>query len=169
MQQIIGNDLAVVMKDFGLDAKMVYKTPQIDRFRWSLKLEVWEMSDTDAEKLFAITDDEWTYDNSWFRTGACNPEAATETHIVNGAEMIGLEPFDDSDDKFDDMLKEMYPDYYADEDEDERDSPEKYLHFMDYMEENQRLTAERNVVVIANGLAEANGMTVAEFLHKYYT
>lgn len=163
MQQIIGNDLAVVMKDFGLGAKMVYKTPQIDRFRWSLKLEVWEMSDTDAEKLFAIMDDEWTYDNSWFRTGACNPEAATKKYIVNGEEMLGLEPFDDGDS----WVSDMYPD--AEDDEEENDSPQKYLHFMDYMDENQHLTAERNVVVIANGLAEANDMTVAEFLHKYYT
>lgn len=162
MQQIIGNDLDVVMKDFGLDAKLVYKTPQIDRFRWSLKLEVWEMSDTDAEKLFAITDDEWTYDYAWFRTGACNPGAATETYLVNGEEMLGLEPFGDDDS----WVNDMYPD---EEDEEEDDSPQKYLHFMDYMEDNQKLTAERNVVVIANGLAEANDMTVAEFLHKYYT
>ena len=154
--QILGNDLGQAVEDNGIDAKLVYKTKRSDLGRFGRQFEVWELSEEERLKIDAIPDEVWEDKGyGWYRCGERNSKPDGVLYIVNGHEMLGYES--------------RYTDEYEEEeDEGKPDTPERFRDFMQYLDEAEGISADRNIAATANTLAKLNNLTLAEFMAKYY-
>lgn len=163
MVQILGHDLADAIRDLNIEAELKYTTPTTGKFERLPKFEVWEMSQETFEAFCNVDDDDWKDEYGWWRYGERSSEDFSATYIVNGHEMIGFPPEEHAMD---------FPSENADgeeNDEDEEESgPASYSHFLQYLDYNQGMSTERNIAITAISLAKANGLTLAEFMTKYY-
>ena len=155
MIQILGNDLAQAIKDYDIKGALKYKTDRDDLGRFDRRFEVWELTEEERIKIDAIPEAVWIErDYGWYRFGERNTDPSGVPYIVNGHEMLGYEPW---------VLDEE-----DEEDEDATNEPEKFKHFMQYLEEVEDLSSDLNIAVTAITLAQYNGLTLAEFMTKYY-
>lgn len=157
MIQILGNDLEQAIKDYDIKATLKYKTNRDDLDRFDHRFEVWELTEEERIKIDSIDEDVWLErDYGWYRFGERNTDPSGVPYIVNGHEMLGYEPW---------VLDEEDED---EEVEDNTNEPEKFKHFMQYLEEVENLSSDLNIAVTAITLARYNGLTLAEFMARYY-
>lgn len=161
--QILGHDLADAVRDLNIKAELKYTTPETGKFEKLPKFEVWEMSQETFEAFCNVDDDDWKDEYGWWRYGERSSEDFSGLNIVNGHEMIAFPPEEHAMD---------FPSENADgeeeEEEEEESGPLSYRHFLQYLDYNQGMSTERNIAITAISLAKANGLTLAEFMNKYY-
>lgn len=158
MIQILGHDLADAIRDINVEAELKYTTPKTGKFKRSPKFEVWEMSQETFDAFCNVDDDNWKDEYGWCHYGERASEDFSATFIVNGHEMIGFPPEEHA---------MGFPSDNADGEEEES-GPKAYAHFIQYLDYNQSMSTNRNIATTAISLAEANELTLAEFMTKYY-
>lgn len=154
MIQILGNNLTKAIEDYDIKATLKYKTDRDDLGRFDRQFEVWELTEEECNKIDAIPEDVWFERKyGWYRFGERNTNPLGVPYVVNGHEMLGYESWSSEEDE---------------DDEDYTNEPEKFKHFMQYLEEVEDLSSDLNIAVTAITLAQYNGLTLADFMSKYY-
>lgn len=150
--QIFGDGLRAAFEGTGIPAEMKYETTrELGQFEYHV--EVWELTEEDLFKLDTIPDDEWNDRGfGWYRIGERSQYPDGTIHIVNGHEMIGY--------GMDDERLEMF--------QDEAQGPAIFKHVLDYIFRGEELSTEKNIAITCTTLAQANNMTLADFMAKYY-
>lgn len=150
--QIFGDKLRPAFEGTGIPAELKYETTrELGQFEYHF--EVWELTGENLEKLESISDEEWNDRGcGWWRMGERSQKPNGTIHIVNGHEMIGY------------ALEEDHLEMFQ-EDEEGRSI---FKHVLDYIFRGEQLSTELNIAITCNTLAQANNMTLADFMAKYY-
>lgn len=152
MVQIFGDKLRPAFEGTGIPAELKYETTrELGRFEYHF--EVWELTGENLEKLESIPDDEWNDRGcGWWRMGERSQYPDGTIHIVNGHEMIGY------------ALEEDHLEMFQENEE----GSAVFKHVLDYIFRGEQLSTELNIAITCNTLAQANNMTLADFMAKYY-
>ena len=145
MKQILGNDLEEPFKKLSIAAYLKYK---------GSVFEVWELLDIDFNRLSNISETRWadvTPDgNGWWRYGRCTLEGATvEPYVVNEQQMLG------------------YVNDLHDDDEKKVDFSRHYDTFLEWLLSVFGCCNAKHLACFAISLADANGLSLADFIGRY--
>ena len=150
--QIFDDRLRPAFEGTGIPAELKYETTR-ELGHLEYHFEVWELTGENLEKLESIPDEEWNDRGcGWWRMGERSQYPDGTIHIVNGHEMIGY--------GLDDERLEMFQLM--------RQGPAHFKHVLDYIFRGEQLSTELNIAITCNTLAQANNMTLADFMAKYY-
>ena len=150
--QIFGDGLRAAFEGTGIPAELKYETTK-DLGPFEYHFEVWELTEENLEKLDAIPNYDWIDEGyGWYRHGERSQSPDGTVHIVNGHEMQGY--------GLDDERLEMF--------QDKGQGPAIFKHVLDYIFRGEELSTETNIAITCNTLAQANNMTLADFMAKYY-
>lgn len=155
-KQIIGQNLDLAFKELPVEAVKMYESKENE---FGSKYQVWELTESEYEKLEQVNDDSWKVEYGWWRNGGTNMDGSETLEFnINGNTMIGF--------------KNEYSwyhseDYLSELDEDEEPSLPSYSNFSDWFEEYMGLSKSENLTYFAHSLAKYNKMSKAEFLIKF--
>ncbi|PAV30290.1 hypothetical protein CIL05_07420 [Virgibacillus profundi] len=136
MVEIMGQNLDNAFEQLDVNADRMVETEET-------KLQVWQMSELEFDRLAAIPDEDWHEDFGWWRNGRCIYEGrATTEYIVNGEKMLGYGS---------DM--ELFGN--------------EFITYSQWFNEAMNLSTDTNLVIFAKSLASDNGMSLSEFISKY--
>lgn len=144
--QVFGAMLEEAIKTLGIEAKLLYQTKDVSRGK--PQFEVWEIDDENIKKLNDSDDELWHDFEGWYRITKRDTGSITELYSVNERSMYGypmkavftLPP-----------VKEM-----------------TFDNFFTYLVLAENIYEETDIAGTATALAEANDLTLADFMHKYY-
>lgn len=152
MQQILGDGLAPAFQSLEMDAVQKYKGKDY---------EVWELTDDSYSRLCSLTDKDWLYEWGWWRWARCIFEGCTLYHyLVNGMTMLGYL----DEDKLERLNQDEEPDEQLDA---SFFTDQKYSSFTNWLSETFSLSSEKHIACFAISLADANNLTLAEFMKRY--
>ena len=149
MKEILGNNLSVFFTNAGIEAKRTYKGE---------RYEVWELSDTDYEKICTMSEKDFEKladsENSWWR----GSDGSNLTSLLVGEVKVNNQIMQG-------WIMKPWNDYTIYEDEGAGDI--KYQSLSDYLCNVIGASQPRNVVACAMDLAKHNKMTMGELFTKY--
>lgn len=162
MIELLGEGLEKAFDALNIDAKLKYKSSVEED---CLRLEVWEISEKDYERLCEMPMSDWDYDWGWWRHGFCIYQGTQlKEYNVNGQKMLGyinLEVLE---------LVKMLGLNVFDEDNNEDlelDEEQDYDSFLEWLHEVFNLGTISNLSYFAYSLAKDNNMSLSEFMKKY--
>lgn len=153
--EILGDELEEFFEEKGYGT-LKYKGPDF---------EVWELSETEYDKLCQTTDDEWNNCHwGWWRYGHSIYEGTSlYRYRVNGEIMLGYIDYDklallNSDLLEDNEFEEFDTSYFTNR---------EYKDFREWACEVMGHSTETNIACLATSLAKENGVTLAGFMEIY--
>lgn len=184
MKEILaGGTIQNAFEHFQIQAVCTYRMSKQRQLQYDFFVEeyqVWQLDDSNFEKLNAITEQTWNeeeeiwqashhQDFGWWRwTEGCNLKTKTiVTCYINGSKVKAY------------LMPDKFYDWYADVRQDFKSEQEKqsaadsYLqlhtthdNFLTYCSYELGISTEKNLCAVATGLAQLNGLTMADFLQK---
>jgi len=137
--EIMGKDLDLAFKELNANARKTFESA--DGF------QVWDIAHS---KLEEIENSDWKSEYGWWRYGYCTLEGSdTFEYTVN-----------------DQIMNGWSPSYNTDE-ENEILTTNKYISYIDWLDEVFNLSKEINKVVFAKSLARENNISLKEFMSIY--
>jgi hypothetical protein len=167
--EILGNKLKKAFAKLGIKATKTYQAE--DPEKWQDICQVWELDESEFEKLNSVEESQWKSSWGWWREGARSNFSYPKVDIiVNGEDIIGW---------YDEHKMELYIEDYAcdyahlcGEDAHEKlqedffdslEFPDLLTYFCDHL----GISTEGRVCALATQLAEINGITMGELFRKY--
>lgn len=140
MKEILANNLSVFFANAGIEAKRTYRGEMY---------EVWELSDTDYEKISNMSEEEFEKladsENSWWRYATGSVLMFPKDNIkINNQDIIA-------------WADSIY----------ENKKKREYDSLLEYFCDHLGLSQPRNVCAVSVDLAKYNNMTMGELFTKY--
>ena len=138
--EIIGSKLDLAFEELNIPATKTFNANDDS-------LQVWEIDDSEFNKLLIVSDDDWKVEYGWWRTGRSIYEGTADTeYTVNGNKMSGY-----TNDNVDEYSLDEY----------------NYDSYSDWLSNVMSLSTEKNISIHAYSLASDNNMTLTEFMKTY--
>lgn len=153
--QIIGQNLDLGLKELSVKGIKMYESKANE---YGSKFQVWQLTDSEYDKLSSVKESDWQSDYGWWRNTGCNHPLTFFKFNVNGENMVGF--------------KNEYHWYHSEDclaelEEDETEEVPPYSSFSEWFSEYMELSKPENLAYFAHSLAQHNGMTNAEFFKKF--